>query len=348
MKNTNLTLRDIATALNLSVSTVSKALSDSYEISEETKDKVLTFAKENNYVPNRFAKSLKSGKSNSIGVVVCSIDNAVIAEMLDGIDQYCVSKGYYCIIMQSKESFEQELQNLSFLKKLGVDGVLISLATETINLDYLKELKKGGVPIVLFDRLSQEIETNMVGADNFDGGYQATSHLIKQGYDRIAHITIRSPFSITTDRLRGYQKALLDNNIKYNADFVKFCQYDNQEELDAVVSQAISELMALPDPPNAIFTASDQISTRAVGLIGKMGLSIPEDIALVGFTNTKMAELLAPPLSCIHQPAYEIGEKAAKVLIDQIESKGKELEFNTVKLPTIPEFRLSSAGKNKD
>lgn len=346
MKNSNLTLRDIAAALSLSVSTVSKALSDSYEISDETKERVLAFAKENNYVPNRFAKSLKSGRSNSIGVVVCSIDNAVIAEMLDGIDQYCVSKGYYCIIMQSKESFEQELQNLAFLKKLGVDGILISLATETINLDYLKELKQGGVPIVLFDRLSQEIETNMVGADNFDGGYQATSHLIEKGYDRVAHITIRSPFSITTDRFRGYQKALLDNDIEYNAEYVKFCQYDNTEELDIVVSQAINELMSLPNPPNALFTGSDLISTRSVGLIQKMGLSIPEDIALVGFTNTRMAGLLDPPLSCIYQPAYEIGEKAAKVLVDQVESKTKDFEFRTVKLPTISEFRSSSAGKN--
>lgn len=338
----NLTLRDIAEALSLSISTVSKALSDSYEISEETKRRVLEFAKTHNYVANRFAKSLKGGRSNSIGVVVCSIGNAVIAEMLDGIDQYCSSKGYYSVIMQSKESFEQELQCLHFLKNLGVDGILISLATETINLDYLKELKSSGIPIVLFDRLSQDIETNKVGADNFDGGYQATKHLIENGYDRIAHITIRSPFSITTDRLKGYTQALSDYNVEYRSDFIKFCQYDNEEELDRVVSEAIGELMSLTNPPNAIFTATDLISTRSVGLIQKMGLRIPEDVALIGFTNTKMAELLAPPLSSVYQPAFEIGKRAAEILVKQVESKTIDEPFKTLKLPTKAQFRNST------
>jgi|SRR5690625_271049 len=344
MRN-NMTLRDIAEALQLSVSTVSKALSDSYEISTETKKRVLAFAKKHNYVPNRFAKGLKGGRSNSIGVVVCSIDNAVIAEMLDGIDQYCSSNGYYCVIMQSKESFEQELQNLEFLKKLDVDGILISLATETINLDYLNGLKDKNMPIVLFDRLTGDIETHKVGADNFEGGYQATSHLIQNGYNKIGHITIRSPFSITTDRLKGYKKALADSAIKYNSDYVKFCQYDSTEQLDATVSNALKELMALPEPPSALFTGSDQISTRAIGIIQKLGLKIPGDIALIGFTNTKMAELLSPSLSSIYQPAYTIGYKAAEVLVQQIESKNKNIEYEVLKLSTLSNFRESSCRK---
>lgn len=338
----NLTLRDISKALNLSVSTVSKALSDSYEISDETKKKVLDFAEQHNYVPNRFAKGLKGGRSNSLGVLVSSIDNAVIAEMLDGIDQYCASKGYYCVIMQSKESFEQELENLEFLRKLDVDGILISLATETINLEYLEKLKKWKIPTVLFDRLTQDIDLHKVGADNLEGGYQATSHLIKNGYDTIGHVTIRSPFSITTDRLKGYKKALIDNGIPFSPEYIKYCQYDTIEELDKVVSEAIQSLLDLPNPPTALFTGSDQISTRSIGIIHKLGLKIPDDLALVGFTNTKMAELLSPSLSSIYQPAYEIGYKAAEMLIKQIERKGEPLEYETVKLSTIPYFRESS------
>lgn len=340
-----ITLRDIAKALDVSVSTVSKALYDSYEISEETKKRIVNYAKAHNYKPNRIAKSLKEGSSKSIGVVVCSIGNAVIAEMLDGIDMTCNSHGYHIIIMQSKESNEQEQLCLQFLNSHSIDGLLISPASEMQGFEYLTQLQEAGLPIVLFDRLSPDIQTHKVGADNYDGGYQATSHFIKNGYKRIAHITIRSSFSITTERLEGYKQALLDHGIPYREEYVKFCKYDNLIELDQEVTKAIVELMELPDSPNAIFTATDLISTRSVGLINKLGYNIPNDIALMGFTNTELADFLNPPLSTVYQPAFEIGELAASTLISLIEKKVLQEEFQTIKLPTRMQIRASSVCK---
>src|SRR5690606_33171245 len=168
----NITLRDISKALNVSVSTVSKVLGDCYEIIEETKKRIVDYAKAHNYKPNRFAKSLKEGRSKSIGVVVCSIGNSVIADMLDGIDMTCNANGYHIIIMQSKESYEQEQFCLQFLDSHSIDGLLISPASEMQGFEYLMQLQKAGLPIVLFDRLSPEIQTHKVGADNYDGGYQ--------------------------------------------------------------------------------------------------------------------------------------------------------------------------------
>lgn len=343
----NITLRDIAQALNVSVSTVSKALSDSYEISEETKRRILDYAAELKYTPNRFAKSLKDGRSKSIGVVVCSIGNAVIAEMLDGIDQACYSRGYHTIIMQSKESYEQEQQCLHFLDKQSVDGILISLATETINLKFLKQLKSRNLPLVLFDRLSPDIDTHKVSADNIDGGYQATAHLIRNGYKKIGHITIRSPFSITTERLMGYKKALQENGLEYQPDYVRFCRYDTIEDLDSEVIGSVQSLMELPDPPDALFTATDLISTRCAGLITKLGYRIPQDIALIGFTNTPMADFLNPPLSTVNQPAYEIGNLAAETLISLIEAGIPNRPSETLKLPTKIHIRQSSGGHSR-
>lgn len=339
----NITLRDISKALNVSVSTVSKALNDSYEISHETKKRIVDYAKAHNYHPNRLAKSLRQGRSQSIGVIVCSIDNAVVAEMLDGITTTCNLNGYHVIIMQSKESHEQENICIQFLKTHSVDGLLISPASRNGNLTHFKALQKSGLPIVLFDRLSTNIELNNVSADNFDGGYKATSHLIKNGYDKIAHIAFHSEFNITIERLKGYKQALIDNHIACKEEYIKLCQYKTAEEMDQKISQALIDLMHLPDPPNAIFTAADRISTRSIDLIKKLGYSIPDDLALVGFTNTELADILNPALTTIHQPAFEIGQKAAHLLLSLVEKELIDAEIKTVTLPVSLQVRRSSA-----
>ncbi len=177
----NLTLRDIAKALDLSVSTVSKALRDSYEIGKETKKRVLDYARANHYLPNRMAKSLKEGKSGSIGVVICSIDNNFVSRMLDGIDLTCTKAGYDIIIMQSKESLVQEKSCLKQLEARGVEGILISPSAETIDFEHLSALKDTGMPLVLFDRINEHFEAYQVGIDNHNGAFQATQHLITNG-----------------------------------------------------------------------------------------------------------------------------------------------------------------------
>ncbi|MHA4895971.1 LacI family DNA-binding transcriptional regulator [Pedobacter sp. PWIIR3] len=236
----NVTLKDIAKALDLSISTISKALNDSYEISSDTKNIVLAYAKSQRYSPNRMAKGLKEGKSRSIGVVVCSLDNNFVSQMLDGIDKYSTEKAYQIIIMQSKESHEQEIACLSLLYAGGVDGILISPAYQGVDLSYLNSLQESGLPVVLFDRLSDQIETHKVGADNFKGAYEATTHLIEAGYKKIAHLNTNTTLSITTERLNGYKKALLDNGIEFRSELVKFCDYADTTTLTNDLEDSIT------------------------------------------------------------------------------------------------------------
>lgn len=341
----NINLRDIALALNVSVSTVSKALSDSYEISDKTKNAIIAFAEANNYRPNRIAQNLKRGYSKTIGVIISAINNAVISEMLDGINSCCNQSGYHAIIMQSKETFELEKRCLEYLKCLSIDGLLISPASNNQNLNHLNAFKNSRCPIVLFDRLSSELDVFKVSAANFDAGYKATSHLIANGYTKIAHITMNSEFDITTERLEGYKKALEDHGINYDDRYVVFCKYENLKELDEEVTNAITYLMELSNPPNALFTATDRISTRAPGLIKRLNYSIPKDIALIGFTNTEMADMFTPPLTTVHQPAFDIGNRAASLLISLIRNKTEDTDYKTIQLPTKIHVRHSSMAK---
>jgi len=343
--NTSVTLRDIAKALNLSISTISKALNDSHEIGAETKQKVLDYAKEHHYSPNRMAKGLKEGKTRTIGVVVCSLDNNVIAQMLDGIHKACTDKSYQIIIMQSKESEKLETACLELLYAGGVDGILISPAYETINFNYLLSLQKSGIPVVLFDRLIDQIHTHKVGADNFKGAYEATMHLINNGYRKIAHLNTNTILSIATDRLNGYKQALADSGIEVRPELLRSCNYTGATTLNENLEQAIKDYMSMEDKPDAIFTATDQISTKCLVILNKLGYRIPEDIALIGFTNTDLAEAMNPPMSTVYQPAFEIGQLAAEKLISLIERKNFDEGFETVMLPTQVQVRASSQPK---
>ncbi|MES2826968.1 MAG: LacI family DNA-binding transcriptional regulator [Bacteroidota bacterium] len=343
--NNSVTLKDIAQALNLSISTISKSLNDSYEISVETKDRVLAYAKANHYSPNRMAKGLKEGKSRSIGVVVCSLDNNFVSQMLDGIDKYSTEKSYQIIIMQSKESHEQESACLSLLYAGGVDGILISPACENIDFSYLLSLQDNGLPIVLFDRLSDLIDTHKVGADNFKGAYDATVHLIENGYRNIAHLNTNTILSIATDRLNGYKQALSDHGIIFRDEFVRLCDYTDGLKLNHDLKEAINFYMSLAHRPDAIFTATDQITTRCLAILNNFNYKIPEEIAIIGFTNTDLADALSPSLSTVHQPAFEIGQLAAKQLISLIESRHKVEEFETVLLDT--QIKVRSSTRNR-
>lgn len=340
--NNSVTLKDIAKALNLSISTISKSLNDSHEISIDTKQKVLDYAREHHYSPNRMAKGLKEGKSHSIGVVICSLENNFVAQMLNGIDSVSSDNAYQIIIMQSKESQIKESSCIELLYAGGVDGLLVSPACETTDFSYLISLQEAGLPIVLFDRLSDQIKTHKVGANNFKGAYDATMHLINNGYRNIAHLNTNTILSIATDRLNGYKKALAESNIEYRSELLRSCDYTDGEKLNADLEEAITYYMNLPNRPDAILTTSDQISTRCLALLHKLGYKIPHDIALIGFTNTDLADALNPALSTVHQPAFEIGQLAATKLISLIEKKHQVPEYETILLETSIQVRDST------
>ncbi|HXH99560.1 MAG TPA: LacI family DNA-binding transcriptional regulator [Sphingobacteriaceae bacterium] len=341
MKVERITMKDIAKALGLSISTVSKALRDSYEISQTTKKLIVDYVQEQNYVPNPIARSLKDGKSKSIGVVLCSIDNTFYSQVLNGIDSVAYSKGYNIIINQNHESYERELLNIKHLISTSIDGLLVSVSTETKDYTHLIELQKKGLPIVLFDRLVEEINTHKIKIDNLQASYEGTVHLIKAGFKTIAHITSSPNLSISTERLAGFKKALTENNLPVNDEYIKFCDHGGMvaDEVDS----AITQLLNLAQPPDAIFTASDRITTRTLSFLNIAGIKIPEDIALMGFTNTALAEVLNPPLTSITQPAFEMGQLAAQKLIELVESKYPVEEFETLVLNTELHIRKSTS-----
>jgi len=337
-----ITIKDIARELGLSVSTVSKALSDSYEISDKTKKLVIDYAEKNNYRANPAAKSLRQGHTKSIGVVVSTIENNFFSQVINGIESVAYDSGYNVIITQTHESFEREVLNLKHLTFRSVDGILISLSTETTDIDYLRSIHEKGLPVVFFDRVCHEINTHKVVADNFSGAYEGTQHLIGLGNQKIAHITSSSNLSITQERLAGYQKALDDNGIVANEAYIKYCTHGGKDLYE--IEGALSELLEMKDKPVAIFTASDRITTATLTLLRKLKIRIPNQIALLGFTNTQLAEVLNPSLSAIYQPGFEIGKKAVEMLISLIESRRPVTEFETTVLPTQLFIRESSSG----
>jgi LacI family transcriptional regulator len=334
------TIKDIAKELGISASAVSKALKDSHEISEKTKKLVLECAKKHNYQPNPMAQSLKRGNSKSLGIVISTIDNQFFSQVINGIESVAYSKGYNVIITQTHESYDLEVSNVNHLTIRAIDGLLISLSTETKNLEHIKRLHDKGLPIVFFDRVSEDIETHKVISDNYKGAYEATKHLIDVGYRKIAHITNSSHVSITVERLKGYKQALEDHSIPVEDKYIKYCYHGGKDIGE--VEMALSELLYTPDRPDAIFTASDRITTTTLGLLHKLGFKIPDDIALLGFSNTHLADVLNPSLSSVYQPGFEMGKIATEMIIRLIESKRPVTEFERVVLPTELFIRNSS------
>lgn len=342
MKFETATIKDIAKALNLSTSTVSRALRGSYEISPETKKLVLEYAEKINYRPNPIALSLKERRSRSLGVVVSEIANNFFSQAINGIESIAYNRGYHVIISQSHESQEREMVNVQHLASRSVDGLLVSLSSETTDLSHLKQLHEKGLPIVFFDRVTNEIETHKVIANNRLGAFHATEHLIYNGYKKIAHITNSPYLSITKERLEGYREALEKHGIEYNENLVKYCNHGGM--IADEVDDAFAKLFSAKIKPDAIFTAGDRITTVCLSHMRNMKKK-PPDIAITGFTNTNLADLFSPSLTTIRQPAFEIGQVATELLIQMIESKRPVTEFETKVLDTELIIRESTKGK---
>jgi LacI family transcriptional regulator len=338
MKFESATIKDIAKALNLSTSTVSRALRGSYEISAETKKAVLEYAEKINYRPNPIALSLKERRTRAIGVVVSEIANNFFSQAINGIESIAYNRSYHVIITQSHESSERERVNIEHMAARGVDGLLVSLSAESLDLSYLKDLHEKGMPIVFFDRITDEIQTHKVTANNYLGAFHATEHLIYQGYKKIAHITSSPYLSITKERLDGYKAALAKHEIPFNESLVKYCNHGGM--IAKEVEDSLNELNKGKTKPDAIFTAGDRLSIVCFGILKRMKQK--KELGFTGFTNTQVGDLFSPPLTVVRQPAFEIGQTATELLIQIIESKRPVTEFETRVLETSLIIRESS------
>ncbi len=319
------TIKDIARALGISTSTVSRGLRDSHEVSAETKKAILEYAKNTNYHSNPVALSLKNRRTYSIGVMVADIANSFFSQTINGIESIAYEKGYHVIITQSQDSYDREVINIEHLAHRSVDGLLISMSAQTTDYNHIKKLHEQGLPMVFFDRIIDDIKTYKVTTDNFKSAYDATDVLIKKGYKKIAHLTNAPQLSITVDRLNGYKAALAAHHIGFDNSLVRYCGSAGRDLPE--VEQAVNSLLSQSQQPDALLIASDRLSTGAMRALKTFCYT--GDMAIVGFSNSEVIDLLSPKISYVRQKAFEMGQIAAEMLIKLIESKYPIYEFET-------------------
>lgn len=312
MKST--TIRDIAKKLNISVSTVSRALSDHPAIKDTTKEAVIKAAKELNYSPNVVAQNFRRNKTNILGIVVPDIVTHFFSATISGIQNEATARGYNIMICQSNENFETEVQNINTLVSSQIDGLLISLSKETTNFEHVKALHEKEMPIVFFDRIYDGIDVSKVTVDDYEGAYKATEHLIAMGYKNIAHISGPRELSISQNRLRGYIDALGDNFRAVRDDMIQHSSLSRED-----IRKKTHLLLDLPNPPDAILAIHDPVAVQVMMVLKEKKIRIPQEFGIVGFNNEPVSEVIEPSLTTIEQPAYQIGLLAARHLINQID-----------------------------
>ena len=337
MKRQTTTIKDIARELGISPSTVSRALKDHFEISQETKDAVKRVAKELNYQPNSLALSLRYSKSNTIGVIVPEIVHFFFSTIISGIEDIAQSRGYNVIITQSNESLEREVMNIQTLFNNRVDGVVVSLSKESYDHSHFEAMMLKGLPIVFFDRVAEDLDSSKVTVDDFMGGYQATQHLINQGYKRIAHLAGPSGLDITNDRMDGYRKAHEEAGMEVDEELIIMDQASNESE----AYTAIFDLLKSKNP-DGLFASNDLAAMGAIKAAQKYGKNVPIDFGVVGFSNWQFTALTNPSISTIEQPGFEMGQHAAELLLKQIDGGDDDVPFESIKLPTSLVARESS------
>lgn len=322
------TIKDIANALSLSTSTVSRALSNSHQVNAETRRKVLSYASKIKYRYNPIAQSLRMRKSLSIGVMVADVANSFFSQTINGIESVAYEKGYHVIITQSHDQYEREVLNLDHLASRSVDGILISMSAHTQDYSHLIALHEQGLPIVFFDRILEEVETFKVTTDNYKAAFEATSLLIEKGYHKIAHVANAPQLSITIERLEGYKEALRAGGISYDETLVRFCLKGGKEQ--AEVDEVIRSLASLSPRPDALFISSDRICTN--GLRSLNTFFEADNFIVLGFCNSDSIDLFSPQISYVRQKAFEMGAVATQMLLRLIESKYPVYEFETKRL----------------
>lgn len=331
------TIKDIAKRLRISVSTVSRALRGSTEINATTRKLVMEVAEEMKYSPNPVALSLKEKKTRVIGVIVQEIANNYCSSTIAGIEDWACKMGYNVLISQSHESFDTEAANMRLLASRRVDGVLITLSNETKTFDHVREVMEKGIPVVMFDRVSDEVNTHKVVVDDYQGALDATRHLIEQGHKKIAHFTISKHLGITQNRLNGYLDALRGENIRPNKNWIVFCDFN-----EIAISHMIRKLVKDKNSPTAIFCSVERLSILCLKVLKEMNIRIPEEIALAGFSDNPLGKYLNPALTTVTQPTFSIGQKATELLIDLIEDEVQPVAYKIIQLQTTLNIQASS------
>ena len=311
----DVTIYDIANALNLSASTVSRGLRNHPAIRKDTIRRIKASAQSMGYQQNIFARNLRKNRSNTIGVILPRLDSSFQSSVVSGIEERMNQKGFNLIIGQSRESVEKEKVNIITMYNSRVDGLLISLACDTNNLDHLDRFLKKGIPVVFFDRVKEcpNCKCTSVVIDNEKAGYKATEHLILQGCKRILFLSGNLLSNVYNDRHHGYTQALLQNGLTHEPQLT-FIDRLNKES----GARTVSRLLKMEKRPDGIFAVNDTSAVAIIFELKKAGIRVPEEIAVVGFNNDHISRVIDPGLTTIHYPGQEMGEVAASTLIDML------------------------------
>ena len=340
MKKEKATIHDIARKLNITASTVSRALKDHPRISSETKKAVIKVARKLNYQPNNIAAALRNGKSNIIGIIVPTADRTFFSSVIRGIEEIANASRYQVIICQTYDNSEKEVATIEALLNSRVDGIIASHAKETVNFEHFLKVKEKGIPLILFDRSNDELEVSHVVIDDYLGAFKATEHLIQQGCKRIAHFTNTLKISIYKERLRGYREALLHYGLKFDDSLVIESNLQLEDGRNSML-----QLLKLKEIPDGLFSASAFGALGALQVCKEKSIAIPDQIALVGFSNEPFTSFTEPSLSVVDQHSMRMGNAAAEIFLEEMAAKDKK--FIPQKIVLKPELIIRQSSLRK-
>jgi LacI family transcriptional regulator len=321
-----ITLKKIAKEFDVSISTVSKALKNSHEISEDLREKIQAFANYYHYKPNSLALNLRNQKSKTIGIVIPEIVHHFFTTVISGIEQEAKKNGYNVIICLSNESYENEVLNLEMLANGIVDGIIVSVSKETLKkgeFEHFETLVMNGMPLVMFDRVIDSLACGKVTSDDFGAGYLACNHLFEVGCKRVAIITTDDFVTVGAQRKKGYLKSLEEHQIPVDENLILYI--DEQFE----ISSQIENLFKQNNPPDGIFAVNEIYAATAMKIVQELGRKIPDDVAIIGFTDGFISKFSTPSLSTVAQHGYRIGLKAFELLLDEIEHQDIDVLHST-------------------
>ncbi len=329
-KGHQITMKEIAKKLGVSVSTISRALKDSPELHPETKRKIVEAAKEMNYQPNLLAQSLRISRSKTLGVIVPEITSHFFASCISGIQDTANKRGYNVMICQSNESIEQEKANIRTLVSSQVDGLLISLSRETNKFDHLYDLYDREINFVLFDRVQEDIPVSKVTFNDAGGAYQVTKHLLENGSRRIVYVSGPEDLYISKKRKEGYLRALAEFGVHQDNSLIKITDLTEAGNI-----KVARDILTMRPRPDAVFCMIDPVAVDVLTEWKAQEIRVPEDIALAGFTNNPTAAVVEPPLTTVAQPGYEMGKLAVSHLLDQLDGIASEDPISIVLETTL-------------
>jgi DNA-binding LacI/PurR family transcriptional regulator len=322
------TIKDLARHLNISVATVSRAMRDMPEIKAETRNAVLKLAKEWDYQPNLLATNLVKSRTKTIGVIVPDLAYHFFASVIKGIEEEAIARGYSLLLTQTSELYERELTNVQNLSRGQVEGFIVSISQETTDFEHLKRLQRKGIPLVFFDRDADEIDVPKVMVDNVGAAYEATKHLIENGSKRIAFLAGPSNVTVSNLRQSGFEKAIKDSGLELDETLVVHGNYNLQQAIELT-----NELFELKNPPDGLVVVSDRLALGAIAALRKKNIRIPEDVAIVSFNDEPICAIVTPTLSSVAQPTFEMGKMAITLLINQIENP------DSIEMPEVKVFK---------